>query len=487
MLAPILFSTTNIAKLLQARLVLGWSGFEVQRLETHRRAYIEPYGLPRQKFLSAGLKEVVSRAAPNRLVFIEDTTACFPALSHGGAEYPGQETKEWFARTSHEDLLMELESAGGNRRVVVRSDIALHVPGLPAPVFLSATTEGNVVKRLESIARNDLYPWLGQLDFSSWFVPTGASKVLAGMQLEESLAYDFRAKALSQLAQRLQEYTAVVNLPVGALRKKESKQIDDVSQEPLFDLGGSDFVLVVIGPMASGKTTVGHYLQLHRQFVHIEGSRSLGETAAKYHIDGIPSFEMADSLFRNYGYDVVEREIVIPMIQQESRPVVYTGCRTIEGIETLKEAAHELNMSLAVVYISSPSSVRLSRAVERRREGMTVDPLKFEHFSDRDEAYGTGLLGPYIADMEISNRRDLNSFLGSIQEMADLLRSGNPLSYPSRRVRLASRINECSTPDEVKDLIRRFAKGSLPTNLLTEAGLSRRGETFLKLVRGRQG
>lgn len=274
-LAPLLFATSNVAKFLQACMVLSSAGFEVQRLEAHRRPYAEPYGRPTPEFLKAGVEEVVARAGHMRLVFIEDTTTHFPSLSRDGEEFPGQRTKEWFAETSHGSLLRSLEQAGGDRSVIVRSDIALYVPGLRTPVLFSASTSGSVAENVEEMEPNPLYPWLGQSDFSSWFIPSGAMNVLAAMQIHESLRYDFRAKALSKLAERLAEYVAVFRLPAVSIQRPSISTSINPAQLGLLPEAESDIVLVVVGSMSAGKTTVGHFLALHRNFRHVEGSRAL--------------------------------------------------------------------------------------------------------------------------------------------------------------------------------------------------------------------
>src|SRR5215469_6630404 len=123
-LAPVLFATSNIAKFLQARLVLGPMGFRIERFDAHARAYHEPYGLPTKEFLSESLREVISRAGARRLVFIEDTTVRIDALSCEGGDFPGQATKEWFAMSSHAQVADEIRELSGDFRASVKSDIA---------------------------------------------------------------------------------------------------------------------------------------------------------------------------------------------------------------------------------------------------------------------------------------------------------------------------------------------------------------------------
>jgi len=422
-LAPILFATTNIPKLLQARLVLGWHGIEVQRLEAHSRPYTEPYGQPDRAFLQTGINEIRERAGGHRLFFIDDTTVTFPSLSSPDRPEPGRETKEWFAATTHAELLRMLDQAGGSRSVIVKSDIALHVPGVRDAIVFTNPTKGTVAETLEPVTPNRLYPWLGQPDFSSWFIPQGATRVLASMQLEESMRYDFRAAALNMLAERLLEYSAILNLPVTSIRNSQTGGNADPHQLTLFDMGEQKTLFVVIGRMASGKTTIGHYLELYRHFIHIEGSRALTAISDKHAIKhGSSNFEVADRLFADCGFDVVEREFVVPRLAVSDGPIVYTGCRTVEGLATLKQAARDLGWRVYVIYIASPSNLRLSRAVERARTDETLDPMRFEAASLRDEAYGAARFGRLAADVVVRNSSDLNNLLRSIDRAALQLR-----------------------------------------------------------------
>jgi inosine/xanthosine triphosphate pyrophosphatase family protein len=451
------------------------------RLEAHRSPYKEPYGLQREAFLRAGIDDVIRRAGSNRLVFIEDTTARIPALSTDDTEHPGQRTKEWFAETTHERLLQELDAVGQERVVIVRSDIALHVPGLPSPVLFSGVTEGKVVEKLESIDRDLLYPWLGQSDLSSWFVPVGARRVLAAMSMEESVHHDFRVRALSKLAERLKEYHAVVDLLAACVRKTVPP-VQGVYQPRLFFDGFKDLVLVVIGHMAAGKTTAGDFLALHRDFHHIEGSRALVDAARLHEMEvGASGFDLADGLFARFGYDVVEREVVIPLLQSREGPVVYTGCRTIEGVSALVVAARRLGRRLAVLHVSTPASIRLVRAADRGREARAFDALAFDEASRRDAAYGAVRLAPLICDFQVLNRRDLGSFLRKLDEVLGSMQEGRN-RVPQQRARLAVRVAACRTPVEVARVLSGISQEMLSGEDSTS--LSTRGEIFCSLLDG---
>jgi len=455
-LAPILFATSNVGKFLQARLVLGWSAFDVLRLESHRLSYTEPYGLPRLEFLNTGLTEVLARAGSKRLVFIEDTTANFPSLAAPDAEFPGQQTKEWFESTIHRELIEQLDAAGGHRTVVVRSDILLHLPG-HEPILFSAITEGVVVDHVSPVSPNELYPWLGRPDLSSWFVPAGASKVLAAMQLEESVRYDFRAKALQQLAARLGEYRAAADLPPPSVRRPRAGAEIAPHQLTLFDDDRRGIVLIVVGAIASGKTTIGNHLELHRGFRHIEGSRMLLEAAARFGVSRTGSnFDLADELFERFGFDAVEREIAVPLLRDIDGPVAYTGCRTVEGIATMRGAALELGRTVLVVLVSTPTNLRLSRAVDRARTEGALDAARFEDASARDEAYGAVQIGKSICDAHITNSADLTSLLAKIDRLIEWPGSQH-IAARSSRTRTAEMLVAQRSRPEAAAVLRRLS------------------------------
>lgn len=455
-LAPILFATTNISKLLQARLVLGLHGFEVQRLEAHSRAYTEPYGEPNRAFLQAGIDEIRERAGGHRLFFIDDTTVTFPSLSSPNNPVPGQQTKEWFAETTHEELIRQLDRAGGSRTVIVKSDIALYVPGLANAIVFSSPTEGKVADSVDPVVPNRLYPWLGQPDFSSWFIPDGASRVLASMRLEESMRYDFRAAALNLLAERLREYLSILNLPLASIRTQQPNGEPDPHQLTLFDMGDQRSIFVVVGRMASGKTTVGHYLELHRHFRHIEGSLALVAVGHWHDIRHANSnFELADRLFADFGFDVVEREFVLRQLSVSDGPIVYTGCRTVEGLATLKQAVRRLGWRAYVIYVASPSNLRLSRAVERARTDETLDPMQFESMSLRDEAYGAARFGQLAADVILRNSGDLQNLLRNIDRTVLQLRRAGAEQVMAKGMR--ARLAAARSPADAISVIARIA------------------------------
>ncbi|MGY4414904.1 inosine/xanthosine triphosphate pyrophosphatase family protein [Bradyrhizobium sp. LB7.1] len=113
--------------------------------------------------------------------------------------------KEWFSSASFEALDRELREKGNNRRVIVKSDIALYLPALSRKVFFHGETDGAIATSPPEFSPSAQYPWLTPDTFNGWFIPQGATKRLGEMEFEESLTFDFRAKSLSALVSRLEE------------------------------------------------------------------------------------------------------------------------------------------------------------------------------------------------------------------------------------------------------------------------------------------
>ncbi|WP_394617185.1 non-canonical purine NTP pyrophosphatase [Lentzea sp. JNUCC 0626] len=407
-LTTIYFATSNLGKLAQARLVLRQHGFEVAQMLTHRNEYTEPYGLEREEFLSVGLREIIDRAGGPRIVFIEDTTVRIHALSKSADEFPGQQTKEWFAGTTHAELVAQIEDAGGDRTATVRSDIALHVPELGRFVFFSGVQTGAVADVPATGDSNVAYPWLGKRDFSSWFVPAGGNRPLAAMSYEESRKFDYRERCLHAVAVRLQEYQAVGKSAGSLFRRRRTRVPGQMSL--VSDLR-VDSLVVVVGKIGAGKTTIGRYLTMAHDLPHLEGSALVAKLAAQQGINGRSGFELADELFDRCGRDAVERLAVWPEFERGDGPLVYTGARTLEGLLYLKKKADEAGRRCVVWFVEATDMSRHVRIIERVREGDDVAPQTFANDSARDMEYGAAKYADVIADCYIGNTKGVSELL----------------------------------------------------------------------------
>ena len=484
-LAPILFATSNVAKFLQARLTLGALGFRVERFEAHSRAYHEPYGLPKEQFLGSGLREVLSRAGARRLVFIEDTTVRINALSRDGDDFPGQRTKEWFAESSHKELIETVNDLGGDSRASVRSDIAFHIPGHNDFLLFSGITHGRLAPQADKgKSISSLYPWLGRNDFSSWFIPDEAKRTLASMSFEESRPYDFRIKAFEALAGRLAEYENILQLPGDSLRRPVRRPAPE--QFTLIPGSDSAIIVAIIGPLAAGKTTAGHHLAINREFRHVEGSYILSELAKTLGIAAADHFGLADKTFSQHGFDAVEREALEPLIANNAGSIVYTGARTVEGLANLKDIAARSGRRLAIVYVSSSLSTRTVRAIERGRADLAKGGAdEFIKRSERDASYGAAMYGPTICDWHVRNDSDITKFLSKIDDVVagfEIGRIGRRSAQGKRLMKTLQDIREGNYTD------RGWIESAHPDLLIhrdkenRSLSLSSRGATLLKLL-----
>ncbi|MEV7046151.1 non-canonical purine NTP pyrophosphatase [Amycolatopsis sp. NPDC051061] len=476
-LTPIYFSTSNLGKLAQARLVMCQYGFEVNKLLGHSSEYSEPYGMEREAFLSAGLQEVVERAGSSSIVFIEDTTVRIHALSNETMEFPGQETKEWFARTNHDALLTEIERNGGDRTATVRSDIALHVPGLDRFVFFFGSQTGAVADEPAQADGNVAYPWLGRRDFSSWFIPSGGTRPLAAMSYEESRRFDYREHCLRQVAARLQEYQAVGQSSPSLFKKRKTREPGQMSL--VSDLYLDDLI-VIVGKIGAGKTTIGRYLSMVHNLPHFEGSTLVKQVAVRMNIDGQHGFDLADRLFATCGLDVVEREVVWPAFERGGGPIVYTGARTLEGLLYLRKKAQETGLRCIVWHVDAPEMTRHIRVIERVRDGDNVAGHRFDADSARDTEYGAAKYADVIADCHIRNTRGVGELLDAAARAA-VAREGEFIQPAATYQRRA--IRKALTTGALDILAKKYPDlVSQPDSRNDYWRLSRRGSVLQELV-----
>ena len=207
------FHTSSIEKFLQARIIFERHNLTLRYFRESQEPYREEYQLGQRVLLERALHEIKTRFDANSLFFVEDTSARIAALSSNGDVFPGLRVKEWFRETSFASLDTQLKSHGNNRAATVYSDIALYVPQLDRTVFIHGETSGHIATASPEFQMSYQSPWLTPRTFNGWFVPDGCDKTLGEMEFEESLDHDFRVKSLHTLVDRLEEYSAILNLP----------------------------------------------------------------------------------------------------------------------------------------------------------------------------------------------------------------------------------------------------------------------------------
>ena len=387
------FHTSNIEKFLQARFVFGNAGVTLGYFKESQDPYVEDYQVGKRTLLDRAIREIVDRLGANSVFFVEDTSVRIEALS-GSEDFPGLHVKEWFRNTSFEQLDQSLLSVGDDRRATVYSDIGLFVPGLDRPVFVGGETEGLVATTPPRFGTDVEHPWLTPNTFNGWFIPRGASSRLGEMPVEESLTYDFRVRALNELLRRLEEFTAVLNLPTGnyalPLRHISMEQPMLFPESPL---------LVVVGRVCAGKTTFGNYAISVNGGLHIEASDVMRDLAESSGTRASTMVEKARSLLSQMGPDVVAREIESRFGASLDTGAVITGFRTLEEVWYIRQR----HPGCRVVLVECGDRIRFERHLARRRVKGVEAFADFAAF-DRDQ-WTFGLLGRVadVCDLKVIN------------------------------------------------------------------------------------
>lgn len=388
----ITFFTSSRAKFSQALALFDIAGLRLSHRAQEARPYDESYSGTKEELLGGAIREIQRRGgASASFFFVEDTSIRIDALSAADADYPGLEAKEWFANTTF-DALDHVLQASGNRRCVVKSGIGLSVPGLAEPIFFHGETSGTVVESLPTAKENVFYPWLSPNSFNAWFIPDGADKTLSEMSFEESLRFDFRVFSITQLLDRLEEYSLILNLSPGSFVRRQQNSRD---QAALFSV--AEPVLLIVGPTCAGKTTFGINVQQTLDWTFVDASSIVkvmrDERGATERIG-----KFASSLLEAEGSDIVARYIAENLVRDGSEPTVITGFRTIEEVEFFRETYQDVR----VVSVSAPQRLRYERYVRRN----TRDVRSFAQFQQTDEEqHLLGLLrvADELADVRVEN------------------------------------------------------------------------------------
>lgn len=387
----VVFHTSSRAKFAQAMTMFDIAGLRLTYRAQDGVPYEENYDGSKEKLLTDAIKEIRRRGRSSSYFFVEDTSIRIEALS-ADDDFPGLAAKEWFAEANFLDLHQQLLRAG-DRRCKVKSGIALSVPGLDDPVFFYGETSGEVVEDLPTISTpNVFHPWLSADSFSSWFVPTGASKTLAEMSFEESLRYDFRGQAIKSLLDRLEEYSIALNLGTGGYSRRIAEVRD---QPPLFSV--TEPTLLVVGPTCSGKTTFGIHVQQVRSWHFIDAS-SIVKLMKEDRKSAEDIGKFATRLLHEEGPDVVARYIAHNMIRDASEPVIVTGFRAIEEVEFFRDNYPNVR----VVSLNCPQRVRYQRFINRNsREARTFS--MFQEMDEEQHRLGLLRVANELADVKVDN------------------------------------------------------------------------------------
>jgi inosine/xanthosine triphosphate pyrophosphatase family protein/dephospho-CoA kinase len=394
------FYTSNLPKYYQAVTVLSQFGLTVRHFKSRQEPYSEDYSLGKQALLRKAVSEIVASVGRSSLFFVEDTSVRVEALSND-IDVPGLSVKEWFASTTFEQLDDELFKLGNDRRAVVKSDIALHVPGLIEPIYFRGETRGLVAPRAYLGPERPQYPWLSPNTFNGWFIPDGCNKTLAEMSLDESWSVDFRIASLVQMVDRLTEYAAVLNLPAQAYsRRRKSTFREQLSLTPVYRP-----TFVVVGRICAGKTTFGERAVQAHGMIHVEASRVVQTLKDEAGVPKQDPFHLAAAVLDRLGSDAVALKIVQLYEAEIPSGLVITGFRTLEEIEAIRREVPHAQLIL----VEASDRVRFHRHLARGRvKGLNT----FDAFIGHDQqqaSFGLLNVAQDFADIRIVNE-------GSIQE-----------------------------------------------------------------------
>jgi inosine/xanthosine triphosphate pyrophosphatase family protein/dephospho-CoA kinase len=406
-LLNVYFYTSNTDKILQARLVFARNGYQLLHFRSNREPYGEDYSLGTEALLAKAIQQVNAQFKIKSIFFVEDTSLRIAALSDA-ADYPGPRVKEWFSEISFEELNQQIQLRGGNREVVVRSDIALHVPTLSRPLYFHGETRGQIASSAPIFEPSPQYPWLTPNTFNGWFIPEGASKRLGEMEFEESLTFDFRVKSLMALIDRLEELNAALNIP-STFYKVATRHIHAVSQQPLLTglLPKEKLteVLLVVGNKCAGKTTLSDYLASREGVVAVEASKVLRSLAWEAE-ETIDTAIGAVEFLEKHGMDCVAKKIAEYVDMRKGVLNVITGLRTVEELYLLKMHFPQAKL----VLVSSDVRIRFERHIRRARD---PDVKAFADFIAQDEiqaTFGVMRVANEIATDVIANDASISQF-----------------------------------------------------------------------------
>ena len=423
----VFFYTTNADKYLQARYVFAQYGYILEHHQRHMQPYAEEYALGKENLLAKAADSVRTLLGRHILFFLEDTSLRIEALSTSVADVPGLEVKEWFAGTSFQQLDSMLHARGNNRRAVIKSDIALSLPGKTTPVYFSGETLGTVAPTPPTFQRSRIHPWLSPTTFDGWFIPDGSRRRLGEMTADESLRVHFRARALIKLLERLDEYTAVLNLQPPAYNLRRGAPT--APQLTLFRDPRRH--VIVVGPRAAGKTTFGDYVASSSDISHLEASRVIRTLFREQGGDRVDLDTFAESLHKQEGQDLVAHVLVQQYGLAELKDAVVTGLRKFEELDYLEQ----LGTRPAIIYVTASRRTRYERYVARKREDTAVSFDAFISTPDEDEFFR---FASEYSDIVIENEGTIEDYLRQIDYVMNGCEGERPLGVtiqPGRAAR----------------------------------------------------
>ena len=424
----IYFETGSVAKFDQAELVFRRLGLPILRSRSDHADGIEDYFGGVQQLIEQKLRDV--SLGRQNVYFVEDTYVRINALSDptnagplsaawAGSTVPGLKTKEWFEGLTFQELDSQLSSSGGDRSASVYSTVGLHVPGISGLQIFTGSTAGCIATRPgEGLKANEEFLWLDSTSFNAWFIPEGEDIPLSDLHLERSLDVDFRVSALLGLADKLEEYMAILNLPPVSVELMPHRP--RVAQQPqLFPTRRPP--IAVIGLTCAGKTTLGQFLSEYG-YEHIEASAVLQNL---HGTDLAPNsrvgYFQAITTLSERGWDTITRRAVHLYERFIESGICITGLRTVEELNFLARMFPDL----VVILLEAPSQVRYERYVYRERVGDEPSLTRFREREREHANFGLVSVSDHCATVRMFNHSTLRDLEALARELA---RTGSVIS-----------------------------------------------------------
>ncbi|MBV7417173.1 AAA family ATPase [Comamonas sp. CMM03] len=383
----VVFFSTNRSKLAHFRYLGEKVGVRVKGF--HETTYYASYNEPKiddrsellklsyESALEQWLKRQGANADDHSTFFFEDTSVVIEALSKD-TEVPGVNVKYWMRDMTFEKLDTLLKRAGNNRKVIVRSDIVMHLPQRWRTLlnttdrYLSVVGEshGVIADCERKIQPNLVYPWLDDKTFNKWFVPVGASGPISMLDIKEADLSDFRARAFEKI-------TSVLHGKLSFLANRDEPGADQL-QIP--GIATYPSIFVICGPSCAGKSTTANWMRDKYELLHIEASDFMYKAFWERHgpNPGVSIGNFAEAALQTQP-GIVAQPIAHFLREIGTSGAVITGFRSTKEVEIFQQEVGS-DIELALMYLDASAPIRLKRALERGRDGVTP-----EKFVKRDE------------------------------------------------------------------------------------------------------
>ena len=416
----IVFFSTNRSKLAHFRYLGEKAGIRVKGFHetTYYASYNEPKIDDRAELLKlsyeSALEQWLKRQGANddhSTFFFEDTSVVIEALSKD-AEVPGVNVKYWMREMTFAKLDALLKRAGNNRKVIVRSDIVMHLP--PRWRRLLNTTErylsvvgeshGVIADCERKIQPNLVYPWLDDKTFNKWFVPVGANGPISTLDIEEADLVDFRARAFAEI-------TSVLRGKLSLLTNRKEPGADQL-QIP--GIATYPSIFVICGPSCSGKSTTANWMRDKYNLLHVEASDFMYKAFWERHGPGtgVRIGDFAEAALQTQP-GIVAQPIARFLREIGASGAIVTGFRSTKEVELFRKEIGS-SIEVALMYLNASVPIRLERAIKRGRDGVTP-----EKFVERDaQEIRMGL--PDIAELP---NAELQANEGGLTELYSAVRT----------------------------------------------------------------